>query len=67
MLTADQVREIVMRLLEEKSQRDLARQLGVSTAELKDYVRLRRGPSSALLDGLGLRRLNMYERIEEGE
>jgi len=44
LLTADDVREMVLEKLEETTQRALADEWGISAAYLNDYLHFRRGP-----------------------
>lgn len=64
MLTSDDVRALVMKRLEGKTQKELADELGISAAYLNDYIHFRRDPGVRLLNALGLRRVVMYERIK---
>ena len=61
MLTADDVRAIVDSMLTTRTQKGLSEELGVSLSYLNDYLHFRRNPGAKLLEGLGIRRLVMYE------
>lgn len=63
LLTEDDVRAVVDAMLTTRTQRALADEIGVSAAYLNDYLHFRREPGAKLLDGLGLRRVPMYERL----
>jgi transcriptional regulator with XRE-family HTH domain len=64
MLTEENVREMVLDRLKGLTQKELAEQLGVSLAYLNDFLHFRRDPGAKLLEGLGLRRIVLYERVE---
>ena len=61
MLTAEDVRRMVVARLKDKTQRDVAADLGVSAAYLNDYLHFRREPGPKILESLGLRRVTCYE------
>ncbi len=61
MLDADDVRRMVADKLTDKTQRDVADELGVSAGYLNDYLHFRREPGPKILQALGLRRVNGYE------
>ncbi len=61
-LTDKDVRAVVDSMLTTRTQKQLADELGVSSAYLNDYLHFRREPGEKLLVGLGLRRVVMYER-----
>lgn len=64
MLTEDDVRAAVESMLTTRTQKQLAEELGVSTGYLNDYLHFRREPGAKLLEGLGIRRVVMYEHLE---
>lgn len=64
MLTERDVRAVVDSMLTTRTQKELAEELGVSTGYLNDYLHFRREPCAKLLEGLGIRRVVMYEHYE---
>lgn len=66
MLDSDDVRRVVASKLENKTQREVAAELGVSCSYLNDYLHFRRAPGPTMLAALGLRRVEMYERTADG-
>lgn len=64
MLTADDVRAVVDSMLTTRTQKELAEDLGVSLSYLNDYLHFRRDPGAKLLEGLGIRKVVMYEHCE---
>lgn len=64
MLTEDDVRAVVDNLLATRTQKQLAEELGVSSGYLNDYIHFRREPGAKLLEGLGIRKVVLYERLK---
>jgi len=63
MLDENDVRRMIAAKLENKTQRELAADIGVSCQYLNDYLRFRRDPGPKILKSLGLRRVSMYQTI----
>ena len=57
----DRLRRVIA---EAGSQDAAAKQLGISGAYLCDVMKRRREPGKKLLDGLGYRRIVVYEQVE---
>lgn len=53
---------MIVKKLNDKTQKEVAEELGVSPAYLNDYLRFRRGPGPKLLEALGLRKVITYQR-----
>jgi hypothetical protein len=67
MFTANEVHKQIVLLLTERSQKQLAHDLGISTSYLNDYVHFRRTPGPRLLSSLGLRAITLYCQYAEME
>ena len=63
-MTAEDVRFLVTQKLNDKTQREVADEFGVSAQYLNDYLHFRRDPGPALLEALGLHKVVTYERTE---
>lgn len=63
-ITALEVRSIIIeRIKQLGSQRAFAREAGVSAAYVNDYVQWRRSAGKALLDAVGIVKVERYQRI----
>lgn len=63
-ITALEVRSIILeRIKHLGSQRAFAREAGVSAAYVNDYVQWRRAAGKALLDAVGIVKVERYQRI----
>ncbi len=56
----------IQRMLDESSQIDVAKELGVSPQYLSDVVNERRKPGKKILKPLGLERVTSYRRTRKG-
>lgn len=62
-ITADQLRSLVStRIIGERSQKELADELGISTAYLSDFLAGAREPGHKMLTALGYERIVRYRR-----
>ena len=64
-MNSEDVWFLVTQRLTDKTQREVAEELGVSTGYLNDYLHFRREPGPKLLEALGLYRVISYERIDK--
>lgn len=62
-MTDEDVWYMVIEKLNDKTQREVAEELGVSASYLNDYLHFRREPGAKLLEALGLRRVVTYARV----
>ncbi len=53
---------MIVKKLNDKTQKEVAEELGVSPAYLNDYLHFRREPGPKLLEALGLRKVITYQR-----
>ena len=62
-LTVDQIIALMKKKQGERTQRDLAKELGVSQQYLNDVYLHRREPGESILKGLGVVRRVIYEQV----
>ncbi len=62
-LTVDEVIDLMRKRQGERTQRDLAEELGVSQQYLNDVYLRRREPGESILKGLGIVRRVVYEQV----
>lgn len=64
MLTEQQVRDLVRKLVGNGKQQDAARQLGIGDAYLSNFLSGRYAPGKPLLAGLGMERVVLYRSVK---